>query len=277
MSVFIELKISPIPRLEKKVILFVISQWNHAGLYQSDAESWLIYFKKNSFQEEEIIQYLNEKNLNYQWKEQPFKLDPNLVYNGLYQPVLVDDYCFIRTPIHPRDSNNCKHEITIIPTLTFGMGDHITTKLMLRIIEKYDFKDKVVLDIGTGTGILAIVALKEGARKAIGIDTDTLAVKNAAYNAKQNELDLTTLKGPIQKLKESVGAHYILANIATPIHLKSVKDYHFHLKPGGVLILSGILDTDEKRVNKAFQSHRFEPLEAIEEAGWMVMSFVKSA
>lgn len=277
MSNFVELKISPITHLQQKKLLPIVSLWNHAGQYKPDGETWIFYFKVSAFQEQKITIVLDENNVSYQWKTRAFQLDPKLVWNGMYQPVLVNNYCFIRTPIHPADFNNCKHEITITPTITFGMGDHITTKLMLRAMEEYDFENKVVLDIGTGTGILGIVALKEGARKVIGIDTDPLAVENAAYNAKQNEMILNTQEGPIQNLKVSIGAQYILANIATPVHLSSVEDYDFHLRTGGILMLSGILDTDLDKISKAFEIHGFELLNAEEEAGWMVISFIKKS
>lgn len=276
MSTFVELKISPLSFSKQEELLPLVSQWNHAGHYKRHGKEWIFYFEKNAFHENEITQSLENENVTYEWAEKTFKLDPNLNWNGMYQPVAISDYCYIRTPIHPADSNTCKHQITIIPTMTFGMGDHITTKLMLKAMENINFKNEVVLDVGTGTGILGIIALKEGAKEAIGIDIDPLSPINAANNAKLNQVVLKTEHATISEFKKPVEAQYILANISTPSHLKSVKDYYFHLKKGGMLILSGILDTDLTKIKAAFEPNGFEFINATEEAGWLVVAFLKS-
>lgn len=275
MSTFIELLITDLSHIKQEMLLPVISQWNHAGHYKRHGQEWIFYFEKDAFQKK-IIEDLEGQNVSYKWAEKTFQLDPKLNWNGMYQPVLISDYCYIRTPIHPTDFNNCKHQITIIPTMTFGMGDHITTKLMLKTMEKINFQNAVVLDAGTGTGILSIIALKEGAKKAIGFDTEPLSPANAIQNAKLNNVVLKALHGPISVLKEPVAADYILANISTPAHLSSVKEYHLHLNPGGTLMLSGVLNTDLKKIKTAFEPNGFEFIEAVEEAGWLVVTFRKS-
>lgn len=276
MATFIELKITSISPIIKQILLPITSKWNHSGHYNRHGQEWILYFEKEMFHEKKISQDLEGVNVSYEWAEKTFQLDPKMHWNGMYQPVLINNYCFIRTPIHPTDFNNCKHQITIIPTMTFGMGDHITTKLMLKAMEKLNFENKVVLDAGTGTGILSIIALKEGAKKAIGFDTEPLSPTNAMQNAKLNKVALKALHGTISVLKESVKAEYILANISTPAHLSSVKEYHLHLNPGGTLVLSGILNTDLKKIKAAFEPNSFEFIEAVEEAGWLVVIFRKS-
>ncbi len=275
MSTFIELKISDISPIKKEILHPIISQWNHAGHYMRQGKEWTFYFEKEAFQEKEITQTLENENVSYEWAEKTFQLDPKLNWNGMYQPVLIKDYCYIRTPIHPTDFNNCKHQITIIPTLTFGMGDHITTKLMLKAMGNINFKNEVVLDVGTGTGILAIIALKEGAKEAIGIDIDPLSPINAAFNAQLNEVEFKTQHASLTDLKEPVGAQYILANISTPAHLTTVKEYYSHLNTEGMLVLSGILNTDLTKIKAAFEPNGFEFIEAVEEAGWLVVTFIK--
>jgi len=275
MSKFVELRIFPISYSKQDQLLPIISQWNHAGHFKHHGEKWIIYFEVSAFDEKEISRVLERENIPFQWEEKPFQLDPQLNWNGMYQPVLIDEYCYIRSPIHPKDKNNCKHEITIIPALTFGMGHHITTKLMLETMARHDFENKAVLDVGTGTGILGIIALKEKAKKVIAIDIEASAVENASRNAKLNEVELITKHSTIAGLKESVEAEVILANIVTPVHLSNVKDYHFHLKPTGILILSVILNTDVDKITEAFESAGFELLKSVERAGWMMMSFKK--
>lgn len=276
MSTFIALKVSAVSFLKQEELLPIVSKWNHAGHYSQHSTKWIIYFEKHNFHQEEITRILEERNVPYQWEEQSFKLDLELNWNGMYQPVLINKYCFIRTPIHPRDMDNCKHEITITPALSFGMGHHITTRLMLEAMEELEFENELVLDTGTGTGILGIIALKEGAKKVLAIDIDPFSAKNAAYNAQQNGVSLIAQHATISDLEENCEAQYILSNIATPVHINSVKDYFLHLKPGGTLILSGVLDTDLPKLKIAFEANGFEFLKAINSAGWMAVSFIKS-
>jgi|SRR5690554_4387114 len=275
MATFIELKITSIPPIIKQILLPITSKWNHSGHYNRHGQEWILYFEKEMFHEKKISQDLEGVNVSYEWAEKTFQLDPKMHWNGMYQPVLINNYCYIRTPIHPTDFNNCKHQITIIPTMTFGMGDHITTKLMLKEMEKLNFQNKVVLDAGTGTGILSIVALKEGAKKAIGFDTEPLSPTNAIQNAKLNDVNLKALNGTISVLKEPVAADYILANISTPAHLSSVKKYYLHLNPDGILMLSGVLNTDLAKIKTAFEPNGFTFIEAVEDAGWLVVTFIK--
>lgn len=275
MTNLVELIIFPTSYSKRSELLSLISEWNHAGHFKHHGEKWIIYFEESAFDEKEVTRVLGSETIPFQWKVKPFELDPELKWNGMYQPVRVSNYCFIRSPIHPRDINNCKHEITIVPTLTFGMGHHVTTQLMLEIMATHDFENKAVLDIGTGTGLLGIIALKENAKKVMGIDIEPSAVKNAVRNARLNGLALPTQHAIISDLEVGMEADYILANIVTPVHLTSVKDYHFHLKPEGIVILSGMLNTDIYKITKVYEPAGFELLECIERAGWLVMSFKK--
>src|SRR5699024_9656735 len=113
--------------------------------------------------------------------------------------------------------------------------------------------------------------------EAFGIDIDPLSPVNATNNAKLNEVTLKTQHAKISDLKECVNAQYILANISTPSHLESVKDYYFHLKAEGMLVLSGILDTDLPEIKSAFEPNGFEFIEATKEAGWLVITFIKKS
>lgn len=277
MSTFIELKIKPISYAKQKKLLPIVSQWDHAGHFEQDGKKWIIYFEKHAFEDQEITDLLEEEHLNYEWEAKSFQLDPDFAWNGMYQPVLVEDYCYIRTPIHPTIMEDYEHEITIIPTLSFGMGHHITTQLMLKVMEAMDFENQTVLDVGTGTGILGIVAKKENARQVIAIDIDPLAVKNATFNAERNKVSLEAKVATITKLKENTKADYIFSNISTPVHLSSIKDYYSHLKPGGILILSGTLYTDLPKLKLSFESKGFEILKFIEDVGWMALSLMKKS
>lgn len=273
MSTFVKLEIPYISLPKQKRLLPTVFKWKYAGHFSQHSKNWIIYFEEAHFLKEEITSFLEKENVPYEYSVQKFQLDPDLNWNGMYQPVLISDYCFVRTPIHPKNEYNCQHEITITPALSFGMGHHATTKLMLKYMQTLDFENKVVLDAGTGTGILGIIALKEKAREVIAIDIDPYSAKNATANAKRNGVAIIAKHATIIDLEESCKADYILANIAAPVHLSNVKDYYFHLSPGGILTLSGVLDTDLEEIKNAYEPNGFKLIKVMEEAGWLLVVF----
>lgn len=272
---FVALEITSLTFRKQEQLLPVISKWPHSGHFEQDGTKWVLYFKKEDFDENYITTFLDQHRLMYHWKKLHFELDPKLEWNGMYQPVLINQYCYIRTPIHPISLADSKHSITIIPSIAFGMGDHITTRLMLEMMENIDFNNKMVMDIGTGTGILGIVAQKEGAQKTIATDIDLYAVENAKMNAKNNEVVIEALNIEIAELKSKVCADIILANISTHVNKMCINDYHFHLKSGGKIVISGTLSTDLPKLNRVYQAHGFEYEESIHEDGWMAVLYKK--
>ena len=93
-----------------------------------------------------------------------------------YFPVIINDICAIRAPFHKKI--NCKYELIIMPKMSFGTGHHETTELMIKQILNLNFKNKNVLDVGCGTGVLSILASKLSANQVTGIDTDDWAFQN---------------------------------------------------------------------------------------------------
>ena len=117
----------------------------------------------------------------------------NQVWESSFEPVVVDDFVAVRADFH-EPIKGIKHEIVITPKMSFGTGHHATTYMMLEQMGKLDFKDKRVLDFGTGTGVLAILAEKMGAKKIIAIDNDEWSIENANENIKRNNCVAVELK-----------------------------------------------------------------------------------
>ena len=159
----------------------------------------------------------------------------------------------------------------IDPGLAFGTGGHDTTRLCLEMCEKYMKQGDTVLDVGCGSGILAIAALLTGASAAVGVDIDDVAVRTAAENAELNGVGdrFTPLCG---SFTEKVKGRFdiVLANIvadAIKFLSKGVRDF---MKPGAVYIMSGIIDTRAEEV-KAEVSRCFDVIEEHLENGWCCM------
>ena len=161
--------------------------------------------------------------------------------------------------------------LDIEPGLAFGSGSHETTRLCLAALEKYIDSDTEVLDIGCGSGILAISTLLLGAKNATGVDIDALAVANAKENAAANKIPeerFTVLQG---NLTDKVEGKFdvVVANIVADIIIMFTKDVKNYMKEDAVFITSGIIDTREQDVLDAFEKYGFEVIKRHTEKGWV--------
>lgn len=159
--------------------------------------------------------------------------------------------------------------IEIDPGMAFGTGTHETTSMCTEALEKYITRDMEVYDIGTGSGILALVAGKLGARHIMGIDFDPMAVKVARENVKNNGLeDLVEIKeGDLFKLAEGK-RDLIVANIMAEIIAGMTEDVKDYLKPGGIFISSGIIVEKIPMVESALVESGFKIIEIAKKNAW---------
>lgn len=166
--------------------------------------------------------------------------------------------------------------IEIDPGIAFGTGSHETTKLCIQALEKYIKQGDSVLDVGCGSGILSIAALKLGAGHATAIDIDETAVKVAAENMNVNHIDSehyslfhgNLLGDPALKEKAGTGHDIIVANILADVILPLTGIIRPHLKKGGFYITSGIIDTKKAEVHAALEKNGFEILHVAHMKEW---------
>ncbi len=161
--------------------------------------------------------------------------------------------------------------LSIEPGLAFGSGTHETTRLCLEALENYITEETTVLDVGCGSGILSIASLLLGAKKAVGVDIDALAVKTAKENGEVNgftEPEYTVLEG---NLTEKVSGKFdvVVANIVADVIIMFCKDVAAYMKEGGLFITSGIIDTKEQQVVDAFNRYGFKIKARHSEKGWV--------
>ena len=136
------------------------------------------------------------------------------------------------------------HEVVITPKMSFGTGHHATTWMMIRQMKEIDFKDKVVFDFGTGTGVLAILAEKLHAKKIIAADIDDWSIENARENISLNQCTRIHILQMDSMSTDDV-FDIILANINKNVLLDNMEKMAGQLKNKGVLLLSGLLTSDE--------------------------------
>lgn len=166
--------------------------------------------------------------------------------------------------------------IELDPGMAFGTGGHATTKNCLRLIEKERLAGKRVLDIGTGSGILAICSAKLGAASVLAVDIDADAVKIATENITQNGV-ANVVTAECGDLLEKVTGQYnvIIANIVADVIIQLLGGIEQFLTDDGVFIISGIIDTREDDVQAAIAKTSLQIKEIVREDGWVAMSLVK--
>lgn len=185
----------------------------------------------------------------------------------LIRPVWIDDY----------DADG-RAVLDIEPGLAFGSGSHPTTRLCLETLERYVKNGDEVLDIGCGSGILSIATLLLGAKHALGVDIDSLAVKTAKENAKQNGFAKDRFTAVQGNLSDKVSGKFdiVVANIVADIIMEFNTEVGKFLKDDGVYITGGIIENREDEVLYSFNQNGFEVIERHENNGWLVFVLKKT-
>ncbi len=172
----------------------------------------------------------------------------NAVWESEYPVVTIEKDCIVRAPFHAVTPGEYGLDIQINPQMSFGTGHHETTYLVLSMVLGMDLNQKSLLDMGSGTGVLAIAAKKLGARNVLAIDSEDWAYKNTLENVALNNVDITVQKGETIP-QDSPEYDVILANINKNVLLSLMPVFAVHLKVDGTLILSGFFQTDSAEID----------------------------
>ncbi len=167
--------------------------------------------------------------------------------------------------------------ILIDPKMSFGTGHHETTRLSLVLLERHVKPGSTVLDFGCGSGILAIAAAKLGAKAVVALDNDPWAVSNARENVRKNRVGkkVRVLPGDLTVLP-SKRFDVIVANIDITTIIQSFPDLSHRLKEKGIIILAGLLSSDQSRLVLELERHNLIPLEILNENEWIALSVGRS-
>lgn len=199
----------------------------------------------------------------------------NAKWESDFEPIIVNNRCLVRASFH-NISQEFEYEIIIDPKMSFGTGHHQTTHLMIEAILNEEFINKNVLDMGCGTGVLAILTEKRGAKHVLAIDIDDWAYQNSLENIQINSCkNIEAVCGDVNQIKGKA-FDIILANINLNILLSDIKHYVKSLLPNGRLILSGILKSDIEAIKHNANEHGLTHLTTATRDEWVTMSFQKS-
>ena len=191
-----------------------------------------------------------------------------------FEPIEVDGICSVRAPFHPKP--DMEYDIVIEPKMSFGTGHHETTHLMIKHLLKIDVAGLKTLDMGCGTGILAILAALKGAKPIDAIDIDPWCYENTVENVSRNQVDLIkTYEGDSSLLK---GKQYdlIIANINRNILIADIPTYAGCLNHDGILLLSGFYTQDIPVITNVCNQHGLNFIMNFEKNNWVACKFVKN-
>ena len=200
--------------------------------------------------------------------------DWNATWESSYEPVVIDNTCRIRAPFHEAD-NSYKYDLCIEPKMSFGTAHHETTAQIIKLMLTEDFRGKDVLDMGSGTGVLAILAKKLGSAKTVAIDNDEWAYRNALDNVKLNdENEIIVELGDANSLNNRQ-FDIIIANINRNILLRDMHEYVKCLKKGGKIFFSGFYEADLQLIRKEAERLGLSYLNHIKKNEWTAAVFIK--
>ena len=257
-----EFEINGISEEENRLLVFVSED--------SLVDSTLISKKMEKLKEEGIIKsysvqvkILEDKNWNELWEQSR-------------EVLKISERVVIKPSFKEYEQGEDEIVLTIDPKMSFGTGEHQSTKIVINLMEKYLKPDMKVLDVGSGTGILSLTAVKLGALKAIAVDNDNVCYENCIENCRiNNESDrIQVIEGIINDV-EKIGFNLILANIQKNILIEIADEISNKIKKGGIVILSGLMIGDESDVISWYNAVGFGLVETKTMDEWIALVLKK--
>ncbi|HRH65295.1 MAG TPA: 50S ribosomal protein L11 methyltransferase [Bacteroidia bacterium] len=205
--------------------------------------------------------FIKEKNWNKEWESN-------------FEPVTVRQKVYIRAPFHPPGPPGML-EIIIEPKMSFGTGHHATTALMIEQILDMEISGKSVLDMGCGSGVLAILVKKLGAKDTLAIDIDDWAIDNSIENCERNHVDGVDIKKGDSGSLKGRSFNVVLANINRNVLLNDMETYASVLAPGGELVISGFFSDDSSILTERAEHLGLIPVNEKTQEAWASIRFRK--
>lgn len=204
------------------------------------------------------VNLIEEENWNQTWESN-------------FDPVVIPGKIQVRAHFH-EPLETVQHQILITPKMSFGTGHHPTTKMMMLAMLEIDFKGKNVIDFGTGTGILSILAIQLGAQKVYAIDNDEWSIENVKENIHLNKASgIAVMQASDLDHVEKVDI--ILANINKNVLIEHVQSIKSKASRPGNLIISGLLRTDYEDILNVYEPVFGSSFQSFEEGDWLAVSF----
>jgi len=199
----------------------------------------------------------------------------NEIWENSREVIRVSDRIVIKPSFKSYEPKHNDIVITIDPKMSFGTGEHQTTNLVIKLLEKYIKQGMKILDVGSGTGILSISALKLGASYAVAVDNDEVCFENCLENSKINDVEerIKIINGTVTDVIEN-DFDFVVANIQQNVLIEIAEEISKRVKSNGMVILSGLLDNNETEVIKYYQSLGFKHLDTTVNDEWIALVLI---
>ena len=255
----------------------LIAELGYAGFesFVETEEGVTAYIQKDEWNEDilEDIQILSSDEFQISFTFEAIEqTNWNEEWEKNFSPIVVNEVCAVRAPFH--EKFDTEYDIVIEPKMSFGTGHHETTHMMIQHILKNDFTNKSVLDMGCGTGVLAILAEMKGAKPIDAVDYDNWCYLNSKENVERNDCKyITVIEGDASVLKDKE-YDVIIANINRNILLQDMAVYVSCLSQNGVLFLSGFYNDDVHIIQAECEKHMLKFEEKLERNNWVSLKFL---
>ncbi|MFT7230484.1 MAG: ribosomal protein L11 methyltransferase [Bacteroidia bacterium] len=236
----------------EETISFLLQESGYEGTSYEKGRL-IAYCQVENYKEVETLALLANFGLSPEQIEDVVNENWNAMWEENFKEAIIGEHIQARAPFHP--SSGYKHDIIITPKMAFGTGHHETTRLSGIALEQLDCEDKAVLDMGCGSGLLAILASQKGARRVLAIDYDPNCMENTHENIQLNKAKNVEVQqaDSIKHLTEKFDI--IVSNIVKNINLRLLPEFVAKLNSGGHLILCGFLDQDFDEQQTAASAH----------------------
>ena len=266
---YIKITFADLQPEQKEILIAQLADAGYEGFEEKDFS--LDAFIKNKNFDKSILKEISFKYQATYTKEKIAETNWNQVWESNFEPVVVNDYVSIRADFH-KPITNTKFEIVITPKMSFGTGHHATTFMMIELIKELDLNRRLVLDFGSGTGILAILAEKEGAKNIDAIDNDDWSIANATENFEKNNCTKINLR-KASNAASDIRFDIILANINKNVIIENLVLLSKQLNKGGQILLSGLLKEDKDEILGIATELRLKLKKELIRNNWIALQF----
>ena len=273
---YIEVSITNFTGFDPEIVVAQLAELGFESFTESES-GIQGFIREDLYQEDAIKDYLRQLHAEHGLNHSVLKIADqnwNAIWESAYEPVVIAGKCRVRAPFHdPRA--DMTYEIVIEPQMSFGTAHHETTSLMLELMMEEEVKNKRVLDMGCGTGVLAILAHKMQADQIVAIDFDEWAYSNALDNMEKNDaLSVTVIQGMAGDIP-GPGYDIIIANINRNVLLSDIPVYAGFLNDHGTLLISGFYEVDLDQIRAASENSGLRYVSHKSDNNWVGVKFVK--